>query len=547
MRSALEPGHSNDPASDRFRAVLRAALKLAKAKRQQNPNAFIFVSIFGLQTSKEYPSPPAADLCGITDALLNDSGSNSSSHNLLIARTNANNMSHISKYIKTKLTCQEAQIINTHLKLHPDQVQVFVNAIPPEAEVNKLRSLTRTGGASIGTALGFAASKFIPGGTLVVDAAKSIGSAVGSTVGDSVEDSRVDRSEALALARHIQRDWLSDFTNFEPHPVSKVVEILQQLQDHEDRDRRNVLEDNNDNLFDAMRQYMYGLTPMCHTLKKALDAFRSKPEAEHRMLVLISDGNSTDGDPSTAAGDLRSDGISIATVKLTDNRSGTQQALHYKTNPLWDKGTRNLFKISTPIPGSTHPVPVLASVSWAVPSAGEIALFCTVYTVAALEEFCSMLLSARFGSADALLDIVSRMRFDDYINNEHLTIRHKPTNQGKRGICYAHAVASVMHMALLRIISRAGGIPSFNEIRDKILSKYPEIEDGQPTIEVESDLTDAEQQAFDTKVNEELHRRAEEHESIFKLKYRYPRCKDTSPLAEFRGSIRRALYPKYQG
>ncbi|EWY99974.1 hypothetical protein FOYG_03899 [Fusarium oxysporum NRRL 32931] len=687
MRSAFESGHSNEPASDRLRAVLRAALKLAKAERQQNPNAVMFVGVFGLQMpedSEEHPNPLAADLCGIADALLNDSGNNSSGHDLLIARANENDVSHISQYIKTKLTCQEARIVDAYLKRHPDQVQQFVDSIPPEAEVKMLRSSSRIAGMLIGTAVVLAASIFIPGEALGAAAGASVAStatgsvvvtAAGMAAGNSVEDSRVERSEALALARRIQKDWLSDFINFEPRPVSYVVDILQRLQDHEDRDRRNVSEDNNDNLFDTIRQYMYGLTPMCHALQKALDAFQSKPKAQHRVLVLISDGHSTDGDPSTAAHDLESEGVAIATVKLTDDRSNTQRALHYEANPLWDEGTRTLFNMSKRIPGSTHPVPVLASVGWAIPSAGEIALFCTVCTVTALEEFCSMLLPARFGSADALLDIVGKVRFDDYINNEHLTIRSRPTNQGQRAICYAHAVASVIHMALLRIVSRDGGIPSFNEIRHKILSKYPEIKGGQPTIQVladachwyrplrfqkvdeegarqavlrrrpvlarfglskdgwdefckqldgnsamhnavlteaqmapyfdkkydgghavvlvscspksltflnswggswgdngtfsienpavlghkdvslsfydvywlERDLTDAEQQAFDSQVDEELRRRAEQHESIFELEYRCPRCRDTSPLAEFRGSVRRASCPKCQG
>ncbi|KAH7489409.1 hypothetical protein FOMA001_g3692 [Fusarium oxysporum f. sp. matthiolae] len=686
MRSAFESGHSNEPASDRLRAVLRAALKLAKAERQQNPNAVMFVGVFGLQMpedSEEHPNPLAADLCGIADALLNDSVNNSTGHDLLIARANENDVSHISEYIKTKLTCREARIVDAYLKRHPDQVQQFVDAIPPEAEVAMLRSSSQTVGASIGGALGFAASVLIPGGTVVGAIISTFGSAagtaggavVGSAVGNSVEDSRVEKSEALALARRIQKDWLSDFVNFEPRPIYEVVDILQRLHDREDRDRRNVPEDNNDNVLDAIRQYMYGLTPMCHALQKALDAFQSKPKAQHRVLVLISDGHSTDGDPSTAAHDLEREGVAIATVKLTDDRSSTQRALHYEANPLWDEGTRTLFKMSKRIPGSTHPVPVLASVGWAIPSAGEIALFCTVCTVTALEEFCSMLLSARFGSADALLDIVGKIRFDDYINNEHLTIRSRPTNQGQRGICYAHAVASVIHMALLRIVSRDGGIPSFNEIRHKILSKYPEIKGGQPTIQVladachwyrplrfqkvdeegarqavlrrrpvlarfglskdgwdefckqldgnsamhnavlteaqmaphfdkkydgghavvlvscspnsltflnswggswgdngtfsienpavlghkdvslsfydvywlERDLTDAEQQAFDSQVDEELRHRAEQYESIFELEYRCPRCRDTSPLAEFRGSVRRASCPKCQG
>ncbi|KAF5544172.1 hypothetical protein FPHYL_11108 [Fusarium phyllophilum] len=682
MRNAFEPGQSNELAGDRFRAVLRAALKLAKAERQQHSNAFMFVGVFGLRTSEDHLNPQAADLCGIADALLNDAGNNSSGHDLLIARANANNVSYISRHIKTKLTSREARIVDAHLKLHPDKVQQFIDSIPPEEEVNRLRSSMRIGGALIGKGLGFAASRIIPGGSLVVGAASTVGTAVGSAVGsafgESVEDSEVERSEALALARRIQRNWLSDFADFNPRPISEVVDVLERLQDqwlnHEDSESRKKPE-GNDNLFDAIRHYMYGLTPICHTLKKALDAFLSKPEAERRVLVLMSDGNSTDGDPSTVASELGSKLVSIATVKLTDDRSNPQRALHYEVNPLWDEGTRHLFQMSKRIHGLTHPVPVLAAAGWSIPSAGEVALFCIVCTVTALEEFCSLLLSARFGSADALLDIVGRIRHDDYIHNEHLAIQRRPTNQGQRPICYAHAVASVIHMALLRIVSREGGIPSFIEIRDRILSEYPEIRNGQPAKEVLSDaciwyrplkfrevnekgareavlcrrpvlatfglsndgwdtfcnhfdrhsamrtavlteaqmaphfngvydgghavvlvscspesltflnswgrkwgenglfkienpavlghkdrclrfydvywveggLTKAERQAFNAMVDEELRRRAEEHESIFELEYRCPRCSDTSPLADFRGSVWNALCPKCQG
>ncbi|KAF5652146.1 hypothetical protein F25303_3620 [Fusarium sp. NRRL 25303] len=679
MRSALEPGQSKEPAGDRLRAVLRAALKIAKAEHQQNSSAFMFVGVFGLQTSEEYLNPQAADLCGIADALLNESGNNSSGHDLLIARANANNVSYISKYIKTKLTTREARIVDAHLKVHPDQVRKFIDAIPPEAEVEKLHLSSRTGGALIGKVIGLAASKFIPFGSVIVDAAgTAVGSAVGTAVAESVEDSSVETSEALALARSIQRKWLSDFENFVPLPVSEVVDILQRLQDqwldHEDTDSRNVSEEDNDNLFDAIRQYMYGLTPMCYALQKARDAFRSKPEAKRRVLVLMSDGISTDGDPSTAAHDLRMEEVSIATVKLTDDRSGPQRALYYEANPLWDEGTRSLFHMSKRVHALTHPVPVLAAAGWAIPPAGEVALFCTVCTVTALEEFCTLLLSARFGSADALLDIVGRIRLDDYINNEHLAIHRRPTNQGTRGICYAHAVASVVHMALLRIVAREGGVPPFIEIRKRILSEYPEIKAGQPTKEVLSDaciwyrplkfrevdekgareavlrrrpvlatfglskdgwntfskhfhrksarrttvlteaqmapdfdkecggghavvlvscspdsltflnswgsawgdngifrvenpavlgnkdrslrfydvywiepeLTNAERQAFDASVDEELRRRAEQHESIFELEYRCPKCLDNSALADFRGSVRRALCPRCQ-
>ena len=41
----------------------------------------------------------------------------------------------------------------------------------------------------------------------------------------------------------------------------------------------------------------YGSTPMRDTLSRSLAAFRKHPIAEKRVLVLVSDGFSTDGDP----------------------------------------------------------------------------------------------------------------------------------------------------------------------------------------------------------------------------------------------------------
>lgn len=60
---------------------------------------------------------------------------------------------------------------------------------------------------------------------------------------------------------------------------------------------------------------------------------------------------------------------------------------------------------------------------------------------------------------------------------------------------------------------------------------------------LESKLTSAEQQAYDIKVDEELHRHADKYPSIFELEYRCPKCHGSSPLAKFRVSVRRAICP----
>ncbi|KAH7246655.1 hypothetical protein BKA59DRAFT_439300 [Fusarium tricinctum] len=667
MRKTLEPDCSSELASERLGDVLRAALKLAQAERQQNPNALMFVGVFGLRTSEEAPNPPAVDLYRIADSLLDDVGNYDSGHDLLIARANQNNVGHISRYIRSKLSNREARIVNAYLRRHPEEVEEFVDAIPSEGTVNRLHwfGTVLTGGAAAPAAAATVSGVF---GGAVSGAA---GVAVGSAAGQAIEDNNVENSRALAMARRIQRKWLLDFTEFEPQPVSKVVKILQRFQDYEDHQQRDLVDDENDNQLDTLRRYMYGPTPMCHALGKALNAFLRRQNARNRVLVLISDGESTDGDPTAVANDLRNEGISIATVSLTEKKPILQRTLHCEVNPSWDQGTRTLFTLATRVSASSHPIPVLASVGWKIPSAGEIALFSSVCSATVLDEFCSLLLSARFGSADALLDVAGRIHFDDYINKAHLDVRRKPSNQRGKGNCYAHATASVVHMALLRVVSRDGGVPSLNEIRARILSKFPETRDGYDVSKVlaaacgwyrplqceeidedqarqavlhrrpvlasfflsklgwdefcrhfvkiseirgpvlteaqmapyysqefddghavvlvgcspnsltflnswgsswgdngsfsienhsvlglqdypmrfydvywlESNLSSAEQQAYDIKVDEELHRHADKHPSIFELEYQCPKCQVNSPLAKFSGSVRRAICP----
>lgn len=109
---------------------------------------------------------------------------------------------------------------------------------------------------------------------------------------------------------------------------------------------------------------------------------------------------------------------------------------------------------------------------WEIPLSGECALYTTVCSVAVLDEFCSLLLFARFGSADALLDIIGCVQLDAYINNKHTRTRRKPSNQHRSPTCYAHATAAVIHMALLRIVGREGGYPSMKLIRDWIIENF---------------------------------------------------------------------------
>lgn len=79
---------------------------------------------------------------------------------------------------------------------------------------------------------------------------------------------------------------------------------------------------------------------------------------------------------------------------------------------------------------ATHLIPVLASMGLEAPSSSESALYAAVCSMAVLDEFCSLLLSVRFGSADALLDIIGRVQADAFIDDKFVRTCNDPSDQG---------------------------------------------------------------------------------------------------------------------
>jgi hypothetical protein len=407
-------------------------------------------------------------------------------HELLIELANQSNLSHITQYIQTKLDDDEARIVNIHLRRHPERVGEFVDAIPSPEEAKSFRDTSRRVGTGVGI-LGTITSNVLGWDLAPLHAIIGAGD-IRNRGAAFAEDCVVERSDALQLARQICNEWLLDFANLVPRPVADVVYLLQRLQDYgaagggdgdQEPGKRSVL--------NTLREYMYGRTPMRDTLRQSLAVFRKYPVVEQRVLVLVSDGESTDGNPLPIACELQQEKVTLAAIYLTSDPAIPRRRLYDRAAEDWNAGQRSLHSMAARVACATHPIPVLASMGWEVPSSGECALYATACSVAALDEFCSVLLTARFGSADALLDIIGRVRLDAYIDDKHVRTCKKPSNQGDSATCYAHATAAVLHIALRRIVGREEGYPKIKNIRKRILKNFPPGSSGQAIKKVLSE------------------------------------------------------------
>jgi hypothetical protein len=458
MRNAFGPRSITEGAVDRLHAVFGAALQIAEAERRQDSRSRMFVAAFGL----EGDCPLVVDLCGIAEILLAEHGNGPSGHDLLVGLANRQNLEHIADFIEERLTETEARVVYECLQRHPEQIDKFINAIPSPTILKAIRrsSIATDSRSSIASQQ----SRYV---TLLK-------SYTGMNKAGELVDHKIDTSKALKLARDICTDWLQGYEAIRAYPVDQVVDILgrvyQQFKQTEpgcdvSAEARNVV--------NTLQRYIFGATPMRAALKRALAVFKDCLPAKRRMLVLISDGASTDGDPQPLARDLRNSGVILATVYLTNDENIAGKRLYDQALPDWKKRESALFEMASKVPGVTHPIPVLASAGWDVPVSGECALYAAVSCTTALNEFCSTLLPGYFGSTESILDAIGRVAVDAYVNDQHIRAFNDPSDQGRSMTCYAHATAAAIYMALARIVDRREGYPTITDIRERILRAFP--------------------------------------------------------------------------
>lgn len=332
MREALEAGRQDEQAIERLQAVLRAALHVARTEYAHKLDAVMFVGVFGLK--EDSLCPTVVDLCGVVGALLDlQSGSDGrSGYDLLIELADQHERAYITRYIRTKLTDDEARIVHGHLQQHPEQISEFLEAIPTEEENQNSRSLLLKAGAVVGVVGAFvitgplspiaAAAGAVGGSTAAAGSiatavtGASVGAAAANRSADAIENERVDKSEALRLARDIWDDWWQAFVHFRPRPIADVIDLLERLQESSDirgtpdvegqndenseLEEQPAIEQSGSTLLDTLRRYVYGRTPLQKALSKAREAFDMFVDVKNinqRMLLLISDGLWTDESP----------------------------------------------------------------------------------------------------------------------------------------------------------------------------------------------------------------------------------------------------------
>jgi hypothetical protein len=275
-----------------------------------------------------------------------------------------------------------------------------------------------------------------------------------------------------------------------PRPLSTVVQLTKRLQSalkpNKDQDSamdkvQSAPEDsqstiiNWERMLDDIGPYLYGGTPMCKALQSVRPIFQDQRYSS-KVMVLISDGAATDGDPLPPAQVLRNAGGTIFACLLTDSVIEEPRRLRGLTevDRSWPKAARDMFEMASTASYDSGPVQVLRRRGWKLPASGQCKLFVQANNPIIIDEFTTT--SRSLGtSSDALADMVGEISLDVYIrkSNDGAEV----TDQGARAICWAHASASVIHLASHRVVGRK--VEDFFDIRSHLLKVFKENNYGQ--------------------------------------------------------------------
>jgi hypothetical protein len=194
-------------------------------------------------------------------------------------------------------------------------------------------------------------------------------------------------------------------------------------------------------------------------------------QSQQNLLFILSHGLPSDsGDLSTIKLRFREKNVTIVRCFISTLSGVEPQKLHSVSESYWDEGAKFLFKLSSSIPTSYICRAIFIKHKWEIDiTDNETRLFMHVNHPDNVKSICNLARDA-VCCQDSLLELLVSVSLDIYINDKNRSV--KVYNQEDGGTCYAHAAATVLHLAMHRIYGREHGYPTFEFLRDEMIRRH---------------------------------------------------------------------------
>lgn len=243
-------------------------------------------------------------------------------------------------------------------------------------------------------------------------------------------------------------------------------------------DEKELSEERSGELLRSVEPYIYGGTPLYQAIERATEMFEknaSKFSNHKKLLFVMSDGEPGDG---AATDDTRVDrvrsrlenkaGVTVISCFITESKETDPRRLYSEMKPDWDEAAKFMFRLSSKLPTQSLPRTCFVKRGWSIEIINnETRLFLQVNHSDHMREACQVAREV-VCSQDVLSELLVSVNLDVHINQTLEGYKAKKKKQDGE-TCYANAAATVLHLAMSRILGRQGGYPKFKKLRQELI------------------------------------------------------------------------------
>ena len=319
--------------------------------------------------------------------------------NILIKFATAHGAAHAERWIQKSLSEPQAGVLYTILSRDKELMELFIEKLPGSGE-----------------------SAFL-------DVTSSLLGSWGDVSQSTVEESELYKLVHQAVNRFAKATaYLKQPDVRKPVPrfANEVSDLLDKLLDTTRDSSSGSTESSTTirKLLDYIKPFIYGGTPMVEALRHAKEIFDQAQE-DQKILFILSDGSSRDGEPFPMSEELRKSGVTIIGCFLTSNAINHPKRLLYTKDPewenpiyIWDEGVKKLFDMCSGGHNTEIPVTYFVDAKWDLPIEGESRLFLQANSLDMVDEFCNIVFThVKEGKCiDAMAIMLATVSTATYIN-----------------------------------------------------------------------------------------------------------------------------------
>ena len=258
-------------------------------------------------------------------------------------------------------------------------------------------------------------------------------------------------------------DWNKEI--FELKPAKDVLNSIKIL-------KEKIPLRNNSNIMNSFSDYIYHYTPLKKAINKAIEITNKDSKETIKIIVILSDGLSSDGNPNDRKHLLEQKNTFIMTCYFSSNKVNNPKQLYYN-RPYGNRGLKQLYDLASDINPYSPIFDMLEQRGWTVNYTKKNKLFVMANHAEIFEEFFDVLNSFINGN-NILGNMISNIKLNEYItfyNKEH-RINERQASR----ICWCHSLSKVIEYASHRIYRGKYLIkypyPDFNNLRDSLVKEY---------------------------------------------------------------------------